>query len=356
MSEPQNTAPAAAREALDFDLGAVDTWLKSACPEIAGTPEVEPLLGGASNLTCRLRYPEHDLVLRRPPPGSKARSAHDMAREFNIQKALRPYYPWVPEMIALCTDPQVIGCDFYLMQRLDGRVLRGNTPADKIPDPATAGELCQAMIARLVALHRVDWRAAGLATFGRGEGYVARQIAGWRERYARARTWNVPSFKVVGAWLEANMPDEVMTCVIHNDFRLDNLLLDRERPARIVAVLDWEMATLGDPLMDLGAALAYWVEAGDDPVMRAVRRQPSHLPGMMRREEIVREYGRQMGLDTGHWPFYEVYGLFRLAAIAQQIYRRYHLGQTRNPAFRYFWLIVKYLDYRCRRIIRRSGF
>jgi len=346
----------AAREALDFDLGAVDAWLKSACPEIAGTPEVEPLLGGASNLTCRLRYPEHDLVLRRPPPGRKARSAHDMGREFNIQKALRPFYPHVPEMIALCTDPAVIGCDFYLMRRLDGIVLRRHTPAGKLPDPGTAGALCTAMIDRLAALHRVDWRAAGLETFGRGEGYIARQIAGWRERYARARTWNVPSFTAVGAWLEANRPEEVMTCVIHNDFRLDNLLLDRRQPATIIAVLDWEMATLGDPLMDLGAALAYWVEAGDDLVMRAVRRQPSHLPGMMRRDEIVQEYGRRMGIGTDLWPFYEVYGLFRLAAIAQQIYQRYHLGQTHNPAFKHFWLIVNYLHHRCRRIIRHSGF
>ena len=155
-------------------------------------------------------------------------------------------------------------------------------------------------------------------------------------------------------WLKANIPGNERLCLIHNDFRFDNLVLDPAQPARIVGVLDWEMATIGDPLMDLGNSLAYWVESGDDPVARAMRRQPTHLPGMLTRREVVDYYCQRTGVRPDDWTFYEVCGLFRLSAIAQQIYYRYHHGQSRNPAFRHFWFFVHYLHHRCRRTIARS--
>src|SRR6185295_5183897 len=176
---------------------------------------------------------------------------------------------------------------------------------------------------------------------------------GWSERYRKARTWNVPRFEKVIAWLAAHTPDDAATCVIHNDFRLDNLVLDAGDPSRIVGVLDWEMATLGDPLMDLGNSLAYWVEAADGPLSRAVRRQPTHLPGMLTRREVIARYAERTGFASPSWTFYEVYGVFRLAGIAQQIYYRYHHGETRNPAFRHFWLYVHVLHRRCLRLILR---
>jgi aminoglycoside phosphotransferase (APT) family kinase protein len=217
-----------------------------------------------------------------------------------------------------------------------------------------ARTLCLAMVDRLVELHAVDITATGLDEFGRGPGYVSRQVRGWSERYRAAKTWNVPSFEKVMRWLADCQPDDVDARLIHNDFRFDNLVLDPEDPARILGVLDWEMATVGDPLMDLGAGLAYWVQADDDRLMGLLRRQPTHLPGMLTREEFVAAYCRRSGRSVENWPFYEVFGLFRLAVIVQQIYFRYHHNQTRNPAFRHFWIAVNYLDRRCRRIIAKA--
>lgn len=337
-----------------LDVAAVDAWLRTVSPGLEGPPEVTQYAGGASNWTYRLRYRNRDLVLRRPPAGTKARSAHDMAREYRIQEALGPHFP-VPRMVALCRDPAVLGVEFYVMERIEGLVPRARLPEGLRLDPASARRLCEAWVDALVALHRLDPRAAGLDGIGKGPGYPRRQVEGWSERFVRARTWNVPGFERVRAWLAERVPPDAGACVIHNDWRLDNVVLDPADPARIVGVLDWEMATVGDPLMDLGSALAYWVHADDDPLMRLTRRQPTHLPGMLRREEIVERYLGATGLRPESWAFYEVFGLFRLAGIAQQIYLRYHRRETRNPAFRSYWILVGYFDWRCRAIIRREA-
>lgn len=345
------TPPDARRANEELDAAAADAWLKSRVRDLRGAPRVTRYTGGASNWTYRLEYDGDDLVLRRPPAGTKAKSAHDMSREFRVQKALRPFYPFVPEMIAFCDDPTVIGCEFYVMRHIPGLVPRARLPEGLALPPAATRALCFSFVDRLVELHRVDARAAGLLDLGKGPGYARRQVEGWAQRYGEARTWNVPRFRAVMAWLADHAPEDSDTCVIHNDFRLDNLVLDPREPTRIVGVLDWEMATLGDPLMDLGNSLAYWVEVRDDAVARATRRQPTHLPGMLTRRELAAAYFERSGLAPRDTTFYEVYGLFRLAAIAQQIYYRYHHGQTRNPAFRHFWLIVHYLERRCRRLI-----
>jgi aminoglycoside phosphotransferase (APT) family kinase protein len=339
-----------------FDVGAVDRWLRDTGvaglgDAVASLPEVRQFAGGASNLTYLLRYPQRDLILRRPPTGTKASSAHDVAREHRIQAALRPVFPHVPAMIALCTDHTLLGSDFYVMERVEGVIPRAQMPPEIGDDPQLMRGLGERFVDLLAELHAVDPAAAGLAELGRGPGYVRRQVAGWSERYRRAKTWNVPSFGHVMRWLEAEQPDDVGACVIHNDFRLDNLVLDRADPLRVRAVLDWELATIGDPLMDLGSSLAYWVQADDGMAGRLFRRQPSHLPGMPTRAEIVARYGERTGRSTDAWAFYEVFGLFRLAAIAQQIYYRYHHRQTRNPAFKRFWVAAHLLERRSRRAI-----
>lgn len=338
----------------ELDVKAVDAWLKTQLPGLNGLPDVTQYAGGASNWTYRLKYPNHDLILRRPPAGTKAKSAHDMAREYSVQKALKPVYPVVPTMIGLCQDEAVIGAEFYVMERIDGIIPRARLPAGLELTNVQTRQLCLNVIDKLIELHQIDYRQAGLESLGKGSGYCRRQIAGWSDRYEKARTWNVPSYRLVRRWLTANAPDDVATCVIHNDWRLDNVVLDPDAPTRVVGVLDWELATLGDPLMDLGSALAYWVQADDPYLMRLTRRQPTHLPGMLRREEVVEYYLDRTGLKPRNWAFYEVYGLFRLAVIAQQIYYRYHHGQTRNPAFKNFWILVNYFDWRCRGIIRRQ--
>jgi len=209
----------------------------------------------------------------------------------------------------------------------------------------------------LVQLHQVDPAATGLSEIGRGHGYVGRQVAGWSDRYRKARTDNVGDFEKVMGWLAEHQPEDVATCVIHNDFRFDNLVLAPAEssgdPLRVAGVLDWEMATLGDPLMDLGGALAYWIQADDDPEYLAIRRQPTHLPGMLTRAEVVDYYTGRMGLSVSpeEWRFYEVFGLFRLAVIAQQIYYRYHHGQTHNEEYARFLPVVHYLERRCARLV-----
>jgi aminoglycoside phosphotransferase (APT) family kinase protein len=337
-----------------FDVAAMDGWLRSegaALPD--GLPEVRQFTGGSSNLTYLLRYDGHELILRRPPAGTKARGAHDMGREFTIQSGLRPVFRYVPRMVAHCTDDDVIGSEFYVMERIAGTVPHHDLGVD-LP-PQQVHTLCETVIDILVELHRVDVTAAGLADLGKGEGYVERQITGWTARYRKARTWNVPRFEKVMAWLDANRPDDVATCLIHNDYRLDNVVLAPDDPLRVVGVLDWELATIGDPLMDLGSSMAYWVQADDDWAFRRFRRQPTHLPGMMTRAEVVEYYCERSGLKPENWTFYEVYGLFRLAAIVQQIYYRYHHKQTRNPAFKNLWWAVIMLERRCRRLMARSN-
>jgi aminoglycoside phosphotransferase (APT) family kinase protein len=342
------------RSGEELDSAAVDRWLRSIEPDLEGLPEVTQYSGGASNWTYRLHYKNRDLVLRRPPAGTKAKSAHDMAREHTIQKALKPVYPVVPAMVGLCQDPGVLGTDFYVMEHIEGAILRSRLPKGMELSAGETARLCSSVLDKLIELHRVDYRAIGLDALSRGPGYPRRQVEGWSERYEKARTWNVPSYSYVRAWLKERTPDDAGACVIHNDWRFDNVVLDPADPTRVIGVLDWEMATIGDPLMDLGSALAYWVQADDNVLMRMTRRQPTNLPGMLTREEVVEYYLSKTGLRPASWAFYEVFGLFRLAVIAQQIYYRYFHKQTRNPAFKNFWILVNYFDWRCRSIIKRS--
>jgi aminoglycoside phosphotransferase (APT) family kinase protein len=343
-----------------FDVDAIGSWLRSHADaavveleELEAVPSVRQFPGGASNLTYLLRYPTRDLILRRPPVGAKAKSAHDMKREFTIQSQLRPVFGYVARMVAFCDDQEVLGSDFYVMERLDGTILRQDLPEDVTLTEDQARSLCTTFLDVLVELHSVDPSRAGLEELGKGSGYVARQVGGWSDRYRRARTDNVGDYERVMGWLQDNQPADVATCVIHNDFRLDNVVLAPDDPLKIIGVLDWEMATLGDPLMDLSGALAYWVQADDDQSYSAIRRQPSHLPGMLSRAEMVDYYTSRRGLAVTpeQWRFYEVFGLFRLGVIAQQIYYRYHHGQTTNEAYAAFLDVATYLETRCNRLI-----
>ena len=317
----------AVREEDRFDVAAMHAWLRGYVG-FDELPEVMQFRSGASNLTYLLKYPGRELVLRRPPVGMKAASAHDMKREFLIQSRLQPVYPLVPYMVALCDDQSVIGSDFYVMDRVVGDIFRRD-----IPESVTAADvsvMADSLINGLVQLHAVD--ASILSELNKGHGYVQRQVEGWSKRYRNALTDDVPNGEKVMAWLDANRPDDVDSCVIHGDWRIDNVVFDLEQ-ARIVGVLDWELATVGDPLMDLGSALAYWVDRDDEPAFASLRRQPSHLPGMPTREEFVARYVQLSGRACADFTFYEVFGLFRLAVIIQQIWARYRAGQTTNPAF-----------------------
>ncbi len=230
------------------------------------------------------------------------------------------------------------------MECLNGIIARSEMPAALAANTAQRQQLCQSLMNRLVQLHQVPWENSRLRDLYREGDYVERQVRGWSERFRAARTDKAPDFEAVMAWLEARRPAQVSACVIHNDYRFDNVVLNPESPMEVIGVLDWEMATIGDPLMDLGCSLAYWVEAGDPAPLQALRRQPSHLPGMLTRRELVDYYCRQAGRRVDDFAFYEVFGLFRLAVILQQIYYRYHHGQTQDPRFAGFIEAVQFLE------------
>jgi aminoglycoside phosphotransferase (APT) family kinase protein len=354
MAETLVDQPGGVRAEDKFDTEAVHGWLSSHVDGLVGLPEVRQFPGGASNLTYLLRYPDRELILRRPPVGRKAASAHDMKREFRVQRQLRPVFPYVPNVLALCQDDAVIGSDFYVMERIEGIVLRRDLPPGMVLPPERARALALGAIDRLIELHQVDPDAAGLGDLGKGAGYVERQVRGWSERFRAARTENVPEFTEVMDWLAVHMPGDVRICVIHNDYRFDNMVLDGPQTLNVAGILDWEMATLGDALMDLSGMTAYWIQADDDDLAQLSRKQPSHLPGMPTRAEIVDYYCDRMGLAVSDWRFYEVFGAFRLAVIMQQIYYRYHHGQTHNPAFKDLWTFAGYLESRCRRAMGRG--
>ncbi len=339
-----------------LDAAKLDAYLKPRIAGLSGEPRIRQFHGGASNLTYLIGYGDRELVLRRPPAGAKAGAAHDMLREAAVMAALGPDYRYVPAILARCDDPAVLGSEFYVMERIAGVILRRELPAELKLDRADVRKLCERFVDRLIELHAIDASRPEIAALGKGEGYVARQLSGWAQRWRNALTDGTNPCDDVLAWLERHRPaGERRICVIHNDFRFDNVVLDPADPLSIVGVLDWEMATLGDPLMDLGGSLAYWAQADDDPAFVAMRRQPTHADGMMTRRELVEYYGARTGLDVGGFVFYEVFGLFRLMVIAQQIYRRFVLGHTTNEQFAGLGAVVRYLGERCRRVIDAAG-
>ena len=332
---------------LPFDLAALDERVRAELPDLSPPPEIKVFRGGASNLTFALIYPERTLIARTPPPGRKARGAHDMGREYRILSALQPHYPLVPETLLFTEDESVTEQPLFVMEALQGLILRRDPPESLDLDATITPTLCRSFTSALVDLHAIDISHAGLGWLDRGPGYVERQISGWIRRYRQARTPDAAAFDEVMTWLQQHQPEDRSHCLIHNDFRFDNLVLDPTSPGTIIGVLDWELATVGDPLMDLGASLAYWVEADDHPIFQQLRRQPTHLPGMWTREQLIEAYLDRSGRKVDDFLFYEIYGLFRLAGIAQQIYYRHYHGQFKDDRFADFIIAVNYLEQRC---------
>jgi aminoglycoside phosphotransferase (APT) family kinase protein len=276
------------------------------------------------------------VVLRRPPFGSRVKSAHDMGREVRVLSHLSPVYPRAPRPLAFCEDESILGAKFYVMERLSGVILRRDLPAGLAVDPR---RLCESLIDTLVELHAIDWRAAGLADLGNPDGYVERQVTGWTRRYADAVTGevadDVPEMGEVSAWLAARLPGlrSPAPTIVHNDYKFDNLVLDPADPARVVGILDWEMTTIGDPLMDLGTSLCYWVEPGDPEGLRTLRMGPTSAPGMMTRRELADRYAAASGRPLDQIVFYYCFGLYKAAVVLQQIYYRFVKGLTQDPRF-----------------------
>lgn len=354
MSQSNLDQAHAVRAGEELNLDSLLSWLQQQLPELSDVPHVTQYSGGVSNWTYCLTFKTREIILRRGPDGTKAKGAHDMQREHNLQRDLKPVFKAVPEVYGYCADETLIGSDFYIMEKLNGVIPRRNLPRGMSLTESQVNDVCIAAIDTLIDLHNVDYQKAGLAHLGKGEGYTQRQIDGWVGRFKKAQTWNVPRALKVTDWLSTNMPANEKLCITHNDYRFDNLVLDPQKPSHILGVLDWELATIGDPLMDVGNTLAYWVEADDDKLMQSTRKQPTHLKGMLTRKEVIQYYCSKTGVNAEDFSFYEVYGLFRLSVIAQQIYYRYHHKQTRNRAYKHYWFFVHYLLHRCKRIIKQA--
>jgi len=323
----------AVRPGEELDAARLAAWLTHALPAASAEIEISQFHHGHSNLTYLVRAGETEYVLRRPPAGNVVKTAHDMGREFRMLEALAPVFAEAPRPLCFCDDAQVLGTPFYLMERRAGIVLRRELPAGLDLTPALADRVSASLVDTLVRLHGVDPLAAGLGSVGRPEGYVARQVRGWSERCTAAATEQIPEMDSVAGWLAERAPAECGAAVIHNDFKFDNLLLDPADPARVVAVLDWEMATVGCPLMDLGTALAMWIEARDPKELLAAAIGPTHHPGMWSRQRLAEAYAERSGRSVDGIAFHYTFGLFKVAVIVQQIYARYRRGLTRDPRF-----------------------
>jgi aminoglycoside phosphotransferase (APT) family kinase protein len=265
--------------------------------------------------------------------GVQIATAHDMSREYRILSHLSPVYDKAPRPLAYCDDPAVLGAPFYVMERVEGVILRKGIPEEMVPGPELTARIAGELVRTLAELHAVDFEAAGLGDLGRPEGYAARQIEGWTKRYRRVETDLVPEADNVAAWLRDAIPTERDSALIHNDFKHDNVVLDPDDWSRVIAVLDWEMATLGDPLMDLGTSLAYWIQPSDPPEVLEARLSPTTWPGTPSRSDFVEAYARASGRDVEHVVFYYAYGLFKVAVIVQQLYARHVSGKTADPRY-----------------------
>ena len=294
---------------------------------------VKQFPSGFSNLTYQLDFGGKKFVLRRPPFGAKIKSGHDMGREFTILSGLQKVYSKTPQVYFHSENEELIGAPFYIMEKVEGIILRAKMPKEMIPDEIAMAQIAKAFVKEFVTLHAIDYEKAGLSNLGKSEGYIERQIKGWTKRYFNAKTDDFQSVENVAKWLAEHMPPSSGNALIHNDFKYDNVVLEPDDWTKIIAILDWEMSTLGDPLMDLGTSLGYWINYNDPDFMKQMSLNPTTSPGNPTRGDLVEMYAQMSGQDISNIVFYYVYGLFKIAVIIQQIYFRYQKGLTKDERF-----------------------
>jgi aminoglycoside phosphotransferase (APT) family kinase protein len=339
----------AVRPGEELNRAALSDYLGKNLPEGAMGIEVEQFPNGHSNLVYLVRTDRREYVLRRPPLGPVAPKAHDMAREYRVLDAVHPHFPEAPRVFLLCEDPSVIGCTFFLMERRRGMVVRDSIPPELAAIPDYPRRVSEAFVDCLVRLHSIDVSQPALSSLGKPEGFVERQVRGWTERWNRAKTEEVPDMDGIMGWLHDRLPPSVDRTLVHNDYKLDNVMLGPSGDS-VEAVLDWEMTTFGDPLADLGLTMCYWtwasVAAEDDP--HPATPGLTSQPGWYTRDQFLERYAQRTGRALTHIRYHEVLGIFKLAVILQQIYYRFHRGQTQDERFRTF-------DRRVRGLIRQAA-
>jgi len=328
-------------EDVTANINALNNYLQQNAPQIDEIKEIVRFTVGYSNLTYSLKTDNKEYVLRRPPVGANIKSAHDMEREFRVLSSLKPHYHKVPTPIIYCESTEIIGAPFYVMEKLSGTILRAhNAPKMNIP-AETMRKLSASLVDNLVALHTLDIKTTGLDQLGKPEGYVQRQVDGWTKRYYAAETDTIETLDAIAKWMEQNLPRNQSPAFLHNDYKHDNIILDDADLSHIVGVLDWEMSTVGDPLMDLGATLAYWFEDGEGDVFKMYNL--TWLPGNFTRKEFIDRYAEKSGRDLSDILFYYVFGMFKNAVIAQQIYHRWKQGHSSDARFGALLPMIKLL-------------
>ncbi|MFP4323599.1 MAG: phosphotransferase family protein [Anaerolineales bacterium] len=336
-----------------FDEARLADYLRDKLPGADAPLTVEQFPGGAANLTYLLRFGAHEYVLRRPPLGQLAQGAHDMSREYRVLSVLYQQFPYAPRAYHLCEDVGVIGAPFIIMARQRGVVVRRNMPPTYETIPDAPRQLAVALVDRLADFHAVDYKALRLADLGRPAGFVARQIDGWYKRWQKAKVDDVPAMERLHTWLNAHQPPENPPTLLHNDYKLDNTMFSPDHPSKMVAIFDWYMCTLGDPLVDVGTLLAYWSEPGDPDCFRGLLGMPGAAFPV--REELVARYAAQSGRDVTAISFYHVLALYRLVVIVAQIYVRYHRGQTQDQRFASFGGMIPIIADHALRLAKTSG-
>lgn len=332
--QPEHITDRAAevRKGETLDAKALSAYLRIQLPDLPQEPLlIEQFPSGYSNLTYLLRIGTLEYVLRRPPFGANIRSAHDMGREFKVLSLLKEVYEKVPNPVLYCQEESVIGVPFYLMERVKGIILRQRPPKGMELTPALMQAISERTVDHLAELHQLDLEKTGLIGLGKPEGYTKRQVEGWIGRYQNAQTDPLSSMEFVAEWMTANMPTVQSSAFLHNDYKYDNLVLSPADPTQIIAVLDWEMATVGDPLMDLATSLAYWAEPDSPEALKAF--SLTYLPGNLNREQVAGRYAQKTGANLKDLVFYYAFGCYKVAVIAQQIYARYRKGLTQDPRF-----------------------
>jgi len=345
-------APKDIRHGEELDVAKLSAYLEQQFGP--GAISVSQFPGGHSNLTYLVRHGDHEYVLRRPPFGSKVKSAHDMGREFTVLTKLSAVYDRAPKPFAYESTGDVLGAPFYLMERRRGVILRKEVPAEIADDLPRVRRVCEALVDALVDLHAVDYTAAGLGDFGKPAGYIERQVTGWSKRYVDSQTDDIPAVTEAAAWLAAHLPAEGAPALIHNDFKFDNVIFDPGLE-RITGVLDWEMATIGDPLMDLGTSLSYWAEANDPATFYQLPFGPTAKPGMMTRKDFAERYLARSGRHADNLVFYYAFGLIKTAVVLQQIYYRWKTGITTDPRFERLIFGVRILSEQARTAINAGS-
>ena len=346
--------PREIRHGEEFALETLKTYLSENNIN-ADDLSIKQFPSGYSNLTYFLKSSSHEFVLRRPPFGAKSlQGGHDMFREYNVLKNLKSQFLKVPDVYLYCDNSEIIGAPFYLMERVEGYIIRPNLQQKDSPGKEVIQNVSKSLVSTLVELHNVDIDQANLNELGNINGYVKRQVEGWIKRYNHSKTDSIENMEFIASWLDENQPVEVQGSIVHNDFKYDNLVLDKDNHSKITAVLDWEMATIGDPFMDLGTTLGYWVDKNDLPELKLFQLSATTLDGNPTREGILELYEKESGKNITNPVFYYVFGLFKIAVIAQQIYFRYKKGYTKDRRFSLLNLAVMSLSVMAKQAIIKN--